>query len=252
MSRGFARKNAKSERAFTISPGGWVRRRTPILVLAALPLACGAEPAVAPNAAPGRLPELPELRAIELTVSGRRTRGLANSIESERGVLLLHGARFESRTWADLGTLADLETRGVRAVALDLPGYGGSESSDVAPDAFLAEALASLGFERVVLVLPSMSGCFGFPFAARAPAELAGAVWVAPACAEACPEGSELPSLILWGERDDVVPVAEAAELARKLVRSETRVFEGAGHACYLDDPAQFHALLAGFAERIL
>jgi abhydrolase domain-containing protein 14 len=248
---------------FTTSPLGYGRGSV-VLALAALSLACEAKPGDAANypssdagnpsgsRAEPRAGSRAGPRAIEVTVAGRRVQGLENTVASEQAILLLHGARYHARTWDDLGTLADLETRGLRAVALDLPGYGGSEPNDVAPDAFLAEALETLHLERVVLVLPSMSGCFGFPFAARAPAELAGAVWIAPACAEKCPDGSELPSLILWGERDDVVPVAEAAELAGKLPRSETRIFEGAGHACYLEDPAQFHAVLAGFAERIL
>jgi abhydrolase domain-containing protein 14 len=193
-----------------------------------------------------------EARPLELTIGGRRVHGLENGRASNCGVLLLHGARFQARTWADLGTLAALNARGLRAVALDLPGYGDSQPGELVPEAFLGAALEALGLERVVLVAPSMSGCYAFPYAARAPERLAGAVWIAPACADACPAGAALPSLILWGERDEVFAVAGAVELARRLLASEMHVFAGAAHPCYLDDPARFHALLADFGVRIL
>lgn len=48
-------------------------------------------------------------------------------------VLLLHGMRFSSKTWLDLGTLDRLSAWNYRAVALDLPGrYIGLASFSIA------------------------------------------------------------------------------------------------------------------------
>ena len=48
----------------------------------------------------------------------------ASPVSDEKGltVLLLHGMRFSSQTWTDLGTLHVLAALGYSAVAIDLPG----------------------------------------------------------------------------------------------------------------------------------
>ena len=42
--------------------------------------------------------------------------------EPRLGVLLLHGIRFTSENWLNIGTLETLAKAGCRAVAIDLPG----------------------------------------------------------------------------------------------------------------------------------
>ena len=40
------------------------------------------------------------------------------------------------------------------------------------------------------------------------------------------------------------MPVAGASELAARIPGAETALLDGAGHACYLDQPEAFHQLL--------
>lgn len=169
-------------------------------------------------------------------------------------VLLLHGARFSSETWRELGTLDRLAAAGFHVVALDLPGYGRSESSPIGREAFLGEAMTALGLEEAVVVSPSMSGQFSFPLLVRAPERFAGFVPVAPAGIEhylRALRQVRVPTLILWGEKDDVIPLARSDELAAALADSRRVILPGAGHACYLDEPDAFHAELLGFLKSV-
>jgi abhydrolase domain-containing protein 14 len=128
-------------------------------------------------------------------------------------VLLLHGAAFQARTWRELGTLDELARAGFHAVAIDMPGYGDSPQGSLGGADFLVALLRALSVERAVLVSPSMSGASSLPFVARHPDAVLGLVAVAPVgIAEnaAALGDSQVPALLLWGEKDTVVPVASA------------------------------------------
>ena len=58
-----------------------------------------------------------------------------------------------------------------------------------------------------------------------------------------------LPTLIVWGERDAVVPVAQANALHTWVKDSQLVILKGAGHPCYLDRPEEFHAALIAFVR---
>lgn len=203
------------------------------------------------------------MQPLSLSVLGARVSGWTAGPEGAANVLLLHGARFSSETWKGLGTPTALGP-GVRSIAVDLPGYGGSEpqATDAAPAEWLLALFDALALERAVLVAPSMSGCFALPFAAAHPGRLLGIVPVAPACSESLAGPVDVPALILWGESDRVFPLqplpsgsphpgaANRAEaLAAAFPGSRVELFPGASHPCYLDDPERFHALLIGFLE---
>jgi pimeloyl-ACP methyl ester carboxylesterase len=57
----------------------------------------------------------------------------------------------------------------------------------------------------------------------------------------------ELPTLIVWGREDRIVPSQDAAEYARRLRNSRTVILADTGHAPQLERPVRFNRLLAAF-----
>jgi pimeloyl-ACP methyl ester carboxylesterase len=55
------------------------------------------------------------------------------------------------------------------------------------------------------------------------------------------------PTLIVWGDRDRVVPVRDAHEFERLIPNSRRVVLEDTGHVAMLERPARFNALLEEF-----
>lgn len=191
-------------------------------------------------------------RAID--VGGKRIYTRTAGPREGQPVLLLHGASFHSGTWKELGTLAVLARAGLRAVAVDLPGFGKSESVETSPDRFLLDLIEALSIEKPVVVSPSMSGRFSFPLIAEHPEAVAGFVPVAPVGTEQYAKrlrGLALPTLIVWGEKDNIFPVAQADLLAKSIPGSRKLILEGARHPAYLDQPEAFHRALVELAKSV-
>jgi pimeloyl-ACP methyl ester carboxylesterase len=60
---------------------------------------------------------------------------------------------------------------------------------------------------------------------------------------------SLLPTLIVWGERDRIIPVAHAHEAHEALPGSQLALFEESGHFPHLEEPARFIETLTEFVE---
>jgi pimeloyl-ACP methyl ester carboxylesterase len=58
-----------------------------------------------------------------------------------------------------------------------------------------------------------------------------------------------MPSLIVWGERDSVIPVAHGAAAHEAMPGSRFEVFAGAGHMPHDADPERFAAILTDFCD---
>jgi pimeloyl-ACP methyl ester carboxylesterase len=119
-------------------------------------------------------------------------------------ILMFHGYADSADTWRL--TLAELARAGQRAVAVDLPGFGGADELDsglILPqlDAFALDALRYAGGrprQAAVLVGNSLGGCLCLRLAAGHGSKLAGIVAAAPA-------GLQMSRLLFLVERDPVL-----------------------------------------------
>jgi pimeloyl-ACP methyl ester carboxylesterase len=59
----------------------------------------------------------------------------------------------------------------------------------------------------------------------------------------------EIPTLIVWGLKDRIVPVEAALGYHRLIARSRLEIFERTGHVPQLERPARFNALLDDFLD---
>ncbi|KAM7095271.1 putative protein-lysine deacylase ABHD14B isoform 2-T2 [Ciconia maguari] len=162
-------------------------------------------------------------------------------------VLLLHGIRFSSDTWLQLRTLAMLAENGYRAVAMDLPGLGRSKDAvapapvgQPAPGAFLKAVSEALCLGPAVVISPSLSGMYSLPFLFQHNHLFKAYVPVAPICTEKFTVEQyaqiKTPTLIVYGDQD--VELGQAS-------------LQGAGHACYLDKPNEWHRGLLAFLQQL-
>jgi len=216
----------------------------------------GAQEAPAPGAPEAGAPSgtLDEIESATMSFQKARLHLLVAGPVEGLPVLLLHGARYSAETWRELGTIEILARAGYRVLALDLPGHGLSEPSTVPPERFLPSLLPLLSGQPVVVLAPSMSGTWAFPLVVRRPSLVAGFVPIAPAGIDAFRSELgriETPTLIVWGENDEVIPRSQADLLARTLPNSQLAILPGAAHACYLDAPDLFHRELLGFLAAV-
>jgi pimeloyl-ACP methyl ester carboxylesterase len=59
-----------------------------------------------------------------------------------------------------------------------------------------------------------------------------------------------VPTLIAWGDRDDIIPVEHAYATHALLPDSQLEIFEGAGHFLHVEQPARFAEVLHEFVMR--
>jgi pimeloyl-ACP methyl ester carboxylesterase len=58
-----------------------------------------------------------------------------------------------------------------------------------------------------------------------------------------------LPMLIVWGQRDRIIPVDHGWRAHELVPESRFEVFEGAGHFPHLDEPSRFIVTLEDWIE---
>lgn len=170
--------------------------------------------------------------------------------------LFLHGQAFSSQVWNDLGTLQLMAALGYDSIAVDLPGFG--QTTDRLTSASLTEYMqdlfATLNLNRVIMIVPSMSGKFGLPFIVAHPELFVGFVPVAPIATDTIPQSElrslQVPTLLICGEKD--VTIGKTSQNNLQVIPNyKVEILKNAGHAAYLDEPQRFHQLLFNFAKKL-
>ena len=138
---------------------------------------------VAPEPAAEEAAEDSALRPREIEAGGRRLRLLDLSAGDATPVLFIHGFGADLNSWMFTQPVI---AEGRRAVALDLPGHGGSTREVGAGDgatlaAAVADAIDTLGLERVHLVGHSLGGAVAVALAERRPERVASLTLIAAA-----------------------------------------------------------------------
>ncbi|XP_060095962.1 putative protein-lysine deacylase ABHD14B [Heteronotia binoei] len=176
-------------------------------------------------------------------------------------VLLLHGIRFSSETWLNLQTLSKLAEAGYRAVAIDLPGLGNSKDAtapapigEPAPSSFLKSVFEALLLDQAVVISPSLSGMYSLPFLFQHSELLKAYIPVAPICTEKFPATQyasvKTLTLIVYGDQDVQLGEVSLNNL-KNLPNHKVMLMKGAGHACYLDKPEEWHLGLLNFLKSL-
>jgi pimeloyl-ACP methyl ester carboxylesterase len=199
----------------------------------------------------GVFPMKMEIVSQFITIGDRQVLCRVAGSENKRAIVLLHGASFSSATWQEIGTLDALGSAGYRAFAVDLPGFGQSESASVPPKVWMGELFDQLGVESPILLAASMSGGYALPFITSQAGRIAGFVAVAPVGISTHTENLRLitaPVLAVWGEHDNLIPISDAELLVKSVKQGQLIVIPGGTHAPYMSEPGMFNQKLLEFA----
>ncbi|MEB3860006.1 MAG: alpha/beta hydrolase [Desulfurococcales archaeon] len=177
----------------------------------------------------------------------------------DRGpVILLHGYSFTWRVWKDIGLLQELERRRYSFAAPDMP-YGRyssctTKTRDIGKSLGIVRELAARWSGDPVLLGASLGGYVALRYAASY--SVRGLVLVAPVGTrdpgvEPLYSGEPPPTMIVYGTADSIVGLGDVRELESRIRGSRLVIYEGAGHAPYLDRPEPFVRDVLGFLDSL-
>lgn len=171
-----------------------------------------------------------------------------------RVVVLLHGMKFQAETWRQLGTLDALADLDLHVLAVDMPGFGKSAAGTLSPAEVLERLTVQLGLDQAVFIGPSMGGRIALEFAIAHPQRIGGLVLVGAVGVEENRAGLKkitAPTLIIWGEDDQIAPLTNSDILLAELGQARREVYPRAPHPCYLEQPERWHESLVTFFRQL-
>jgi pimeloyl-ACP methyl ester carboxylesterase len=184
-----------------------------------------------------------------LEAANHRCRAIYN-LASGVPVVFLHDFSFTSDVWQRTDVTELLKEKRVPFLALDMP-YGlKSECQPRTRDVEVNVAVVRGAVQNIfgavapVLVGASLGGHVALKYAA-APFLVRGLLLLAPVrvLEESLVEAYsrfQFPVRIVCGSEDRIVSLEELRDLVNRLSNAKLTVYEGAGHAAYLDSPYRF------------
>ncbi|MCL7454214.1 MAG: alpha/beta fold hydrolase [Anaerolineae bacterium] len=179
-------------------------------------------------------------------------------------IILVHGYHPENtwRVWEN--NLAALAEMGFAVYALDLIGYGqsGGQQLDHTQQAqAILDLMDSEQLDTAILGGVSWGGLVALELALQAPERVSGLILVDSAGAGSIPEEEletiDCPTLVVWGEDDSVIPLANAAWFGAAIptaqvetipdVTAQEGVPEWGGHHPMRFKPAEFNQIVRRF-----
>lgn len=173
--------------------------------------------------------------------------------EGERRILLIHGLNSHSGTWRH--TIPAF-AREYRVFAPSLPSHSGEVTWALVEEysGYVSEMSRKLEITDAAVIGSSMGGWIAMRLA-RLSKGIASTLVLEDTAGTRSEDalalkGSGIPTLIVWGERDDILPVSEGRDLHSRLAGSELEVVRGARHVPHWENPEEFNRTVADFLRR--
>ena len=192
-----------------------------------------------------------EVKENKICIGGKSIYYLSYERGNMRNFILLHDSRQTSASWAGIDALRKIGQWGFNVYAPDYPGFGNSESNDSynfgsSPSkgaSFIRDFAEKLYLSSINIVGPSVSAGTALKSIIDYP-ELINSVIIIGGLGvdHILNEMNRIdkPVLILWGGKDNVVPMDHGIKY-HDLIPSSTFVkIDGAGHCIQLEKPDIF------------
>ncbi|WP_337860739.1 alpha/beta hydrolase [Ferroplasma sp.] len=192
-----------------------------------------------------------EVKENKIDIGGKTVYYLSYERGNMRNFILLHDSKQRSDSWAKIDALRKIGQWGFNVYAPDLPGFGNSEqnekynfgSSPSKGASFIKDFAEKLYLSSLNIVGPSVSAGVALKSVIDSPeltnsAIIIGGLGVDHILNEL--NKIEKPVLILWGTRDNIVPIDHGQKYHDLIASSIFVRIDGTGHCIQLEKPDIF------------